>query len=166
MFLIKGFGAILNKFCNSSKPLVDGNWSVWSRWSDCSVPCGTGTQRRSRTCTDPVPSNGGATCEGPGHESRSCVLKAVCTRKSVQDSWNRWSECSAPCGGGTQRRTRGDCVGEECGEDEVQVRDCNTMDCARRKRKRLRSGTIKVCRIKIILYLFRIMVPYHCAYTP
>ena len=108
------------------------------------MPCGTGVQRRSRTCTNPAPYNGGATCEGAGHEERSCVLKAVCKRKLVLKEWNKWTECSALCGGGTQQRTRGTCVDEDCTVDEVQVRDCNTMDCARKKKKRLRSTIITV----------------------
>ena len=134
-----------------TSPSVDGNWSEWSGWSDCSVPCGTGTKRKSRTCTNPAPSNGGGTCEGPGHEEISCVLKAVCKRKTVLENWNSWSECSAECGGGTKRRTRGPCVGHQCSEDEVQIRDCNTMDCARKKKKRLRSASITVSLSYIIV---------------
>ncbi|XP_063687572.1 uncharacterized protein LOC134820861 isoform X3 [Bolinopsis microptera] len=138
--------SVENKICYLKKcpQRIDGNWSVWSGWSDCSVPCGTGTKRKSRTCTNPVPSNGGGTCEGPGHEEISCVLKAVCKRKTVLENWNSWSECSAECGGGTKRRTRGSCVGQQCSEDEVQIRDCNTMDCARKKKKRLRSASLTI----------------------
>ena len=47
---------------------VNGAWTVWGRWSECSVPCGQGSQRRTRTCTSPTPAGGGATCEGSGHE--------------------------------------------------------------------------------------------------
>ena len=94
------------------------------------MPCGTGNQRRTRTCTNPAPSGGGATCEGSGHEARTCSLKPVCRRKVSLDSWGKWSECSAACGGGTQKRAR-DCdpLSNQCGE--TQVRDCNTRDCAR-----------------------------------
>ena len=38
---------------------VDGGWS---QWGECSKTCGGGTQ--TRTCTNPVPANGGADCQG------------------------------------------------------------------------------------------------------
>ncbi|XP_035675461.1 ectin-like, partial [Branchiostoma floridae] len=37
---------------------IDGGWSDWSPWSDCSVTCGVGTQTRDRSCTNPAPANG------------------------------------------------------------------------------------------------------------
>jgi hypothetical protein len=53
---------------------VDGGWSDWSVWSDCSVSaCGqTGTQSRTRTCTNPAPQDGGADCVGSPVESQEC----------------------------------------------------------------------------------------------
>jgi hypothetical protein len=57
---------------------IDGEWSEWSAWSACSVPCASGTQSRTRTCTNPPPSNGGADCVGPSSESRACNTQ-MCT---------------------------------------------------------------------------------------
>ena len=54
---------------------VNGGWSSWSAWSDCSATaCGTsGTQTRTRTCTNPAPANGGADCSGPSTETQTCT---------------------------------------------------------------------------------------------
>lgn len=51
---------------------LDGGWSVWSAWSTCTVSCGGGTQTRSRSCSEPVPVNGGAECVGHDTESQPC----------------------------------------------------------------------------------------------
>ncbi|KAH9494396.1 Netrin receptor unc5b [Bulinus truncatus] len=51
---------------------VNGGWSVWSEWSDCSATCGKGKQRRSRTCTEPSPYYGGLPCEGEQQQSVTC----------------------------------------------------------------------------------------------
>ncbi|XP_078378120.1 properdin-like [Oculina patagonica] len=51
---------------------VDGGWSDWSAWGSCTVTCGGGTQTRTRTCTNPPPSNGGLPCSGPATESQQC----------------------------------------------------------------------------------------------
>ena len=51
---------------------VDGGWSDFGDWSECSAECGGGTQTRTRTCTNPAPANGGAGCEGDSTETRKC----------------------------------------------------------------------------------------------
>ena len=52
--------------------LVNGRWSAWSGWGDCSLTCGNGSQTRMRTCTNPPPSAGGAACSGISSQSQSC----------------------------------------------------------------------------------------------
>lgn len=84
----------------NSPPIVNGGWT---EWSVCSASCGGGTQ--TRTCTNPVPANGGTFCTGPS--SQSCSTQACPTPvpTAVNGGWSDWSTCSASCGGGTQTRT-------------------------------------------------------------
>ena len=51
---------------------VDGGYSDFGDWSECSTECGGGTQTRTRTCTNPAPANGGADCVGDSTETRKC----------------------------------------------------------------------------------------------
>ena len=47
-----------------------GSWSTWSDWSTCSPEC---HQNRRRTCSNPVPKNGGKYCAGPDLHNRNCT---------------------------------------------------------------------------------------------
>ena len=51
---------------------VDGAWSVWSGWSDCSVPCGVSQRRRTRSCSSPSAVNGGKPCVGEFVDTVQC----------------------------------------------------------------------------------------------
>nr|XP_022343628.1 uncharacterized protein LOC111136803 isoform X1 [Crassostrea virginica] len=119
--------------CNTQACPVDGGWSEWTVWGTCSVTCGGGTESRTRTCTNPVPQNGGAECTGLDTESQDCNTQA-CPVDGGWSDWSAWSQCSASCGGGFQTRTRtcsnpvpqggADCVGVS---NEQQ--NCNTQGC-------------------------------------
>ncbi len=64
--------------------IIDGDWTVWSSWSaSCSVVCGGGTKTRTRTCTNPAPSCGGANCSGPSSESQNCNTQACQYNTSI-----------------------------------------------------------------------------------
>jgi len=64
---------------------VDGVWTAWAEWQACPVTCGSGTQKRIRTCTDPAPANGGATCPGKAEDSQDCNTAACPTGGTCVD---------------------------------------------------------------------------------
>lgn len=52
---------------------VNGGWSNFGDWGECSVTCGSGVQARSRSCTNPPPAYGGAGCTGTDKQTRECA---------------------------------------------------------------------------------------------
>ncbi|XP_052282978.1 uncharacterized protein LOC127879910 isoform X1 [Dreissena polymorpha] len=53
---------------------IDGGWSRWSPWSQCSKTCGAGEQTRYRMCDSPTPNFGGAFCSGEGIQRQACSI--------------------------------------------------------------------------------------------
>lgn len=49
---------------DDGSPMIDGGWSQWSSYAECSYSCGGGAHYRTRNCTNPPPKNGGMDCEG------------------------------------------------------------------------------------------------------
>ncbi|XP_037640193.1 adhesion G protein-coupled receptor B1 isoform X5 [Sebastes umbrosus] len=102
---------------------LNGGWSAWGQWAQCSSECGGGIQTRTRTCQSPPedsylcegvveegrPCNS-QTCTGKGrHLSRSQSLRSVDSRKrddvdkprsgqqspqTVHGAWDEWSPWS------------------------------------------------------------------------
>ena len=61
--------------------IVDGGWSDWSTWNDCSVECGKGETSRTRECVNPAPQYGGNLCQMDGSkdtEMQTCY-RTPCT---------------------------------------------------------------------------------------
>ena len=52
--------------------LVNGGFSHWSQWTQCSHLCGGGEQVRNRTCNTPYPENGGYPCYGHYTDKQQC----------------------------------------------------------------------------------------------
>ena len=63
---------------------IDGGWSDFGNWSQCTTTCGPGQKTKTRECNQPPPSNGGAACAGESIETTECE--------------------NAPCGTSTSQR--------------------------------------------------------------
>ncbi|XP_066274928.1 uncharacterized protein [Branchiostoma lanceolatum] len=93
--------------CDSGLPCaVNGNWSQWSSWSNCSVTCGLGNQSRSRSCDNPPPQHGGTNCTGSSEDVQTCDSGQPCAVNGNWSVWSSWSNCSVTCGFGNQSRSR------------------------------------------------------------
>jgi hypothetical protein len=104
----------------------------WGGWSGCTLPCGSGTQSRSRTYT---PATCGGACADPrGSESQSCNTQC-CPQDCTIGAWSAWSACAPACGGGgSQSRSRSinaaQCGGA-CGTSvTMETQPCDNGCCA------------------------------------
>jgi hypothetical protein len=52
--------------------IVDGGWTEWNPWRQCSVSCEEGLQSRTRSCTNPSPANAGKQCVGQNFDVKLC----------------------------------------------------------------------------------------------
>ncbi|XP_067654600.1 SCO-spondin-like isoform X2 [Haliotis asinina] len=125
---------------------VDGGFSEWGTWTSgqCSVSCGNGltTDTRNRTCTNPVPQNGGQHCSGPTAETRTSPCNRTCIVNGGYTQWSGWvvGSCTGSCDEGTQTDTRTrSCTnprpqngGRECAppSSETRTTSCIMAECA------------------------------------
>ena len=83
---------------------VDGGWSAWTDLGACTVTCGTGTQERIHTCTNPPPANGGVICSGVPAETQPCATDpcpSKCTLNGMCLSFHCFKPmCFSYCVGG------------------------------------------------------------------
>lgn len=79
----------------------DCKLGVWSGWTACSKPCGSGTRSRSRTA---LPADHDGKC-GCLREAETCNVDP-CPDVCVVGLWSEWTACSKTCGSGTRSRSR------------------------------------------------------------
>jgi len=79
--------------CNVESCPVNGGYTEWSEFSECTVTCGGGVRERTRECSNPAPENNGIDCEklGPAKESDICNNEA-CPTEPPQDLGKRNKE--------------------------------------------------------------------------
>ncbi|KAL6724198.1 hypothetical protein Aduo_019106 [Ancylostoma duodenale] len=89
---------------SDSLPLWKGEWGQWSLWTTCTVTCGGGYRKRSRSCSVK------GRCDGAETETEQCSTTAcpvvVATGGSHWTTWTEWNHCSVSCGRGSQARYR------------------------------------------------------------
>ena len=62
---------------------MNGSWSDWSSFGACSKTCGTGVKIRTRTCTNPPPSNGGVPCQGLDKDCQNCATDSCASNNTL-----------------------------------------------------------------------------------
>nr|XP_033799394.1 A disintegrin and metalloproteinase with thrombospondin motifs 18 [Geotrypetes seraphini] len=70
---------------------VNGLWSEWSGWSDCSRSCGGGVTYQERHCNNPKPQYGGKFCQDSNRIYQLCNIQP-CERNSLDF---RAQQCAA-----------------------------------------------------------------------
>ncbi|KOB73384.1 Unc-5, partial [Operophtera brumata] len=102
---------------------VNGGWSEWSAWASCRCNGAVSGRRRSRSCTEPAPANGGAPCRGAGAQTdEECLrcqsgeylsLQRAVSGRRLSRSCTEPAPANggAPCrGAGAQTDEYGDCL--------------------------------------------------------
>ncbi|XP_068547343.1 hemicentin-1 isoform X4 [Anas acuta] len=120
--------------CHNKLCPVDGNWSEWGLWEECSKSCGQGNRTRTRICSNPSAQHGGKPCDGSAVDSVMCNIRP-CPVDGEWSSWLPWGPCSETCGKGTQTRLRlcnnppPSHDGSYCEGSDAQMQVCNKRRC-------------------------------------
>eukprot|EP00929_Paragymnodinium_shiwhaense_P001909 TRINITY_DN10211_c0_g1_i1.p1 TRINITY_DN10211_c0_g1~~TRINITY_DN10211_c0_g1_i1.p1 ORF type:complete len:2676 (-),score=436.46 TRINITY_DN10211_c0_g1_i1:580-8202(-) len=93
--------------CSDQLCPIDGEWTDWGPWSDCSAKCKgeRGQYQRSRRRTEPE--FGGMAAQGVDKQEALCLAVNRCSTDCKWGQWAEWSPCVAKCNEyGTVVRTR------------------------------------------------------------
>lgn len=114
---------------------VNGGWSDFGAWSECSVTCGGGIKERTRSCTNPAPEHGGLYCVGDSKEEETCNTQA-CKVNGGFTEWSEYSACSKTCGKDAVKTRTRTCTnpppsggGKGCGKRTEQKVKCKLPKC-------------------------------------
>jgi len=115
---------------------TDGGWSAYGPFTACVCDSvtGKGSKTAVKTCTNPLPSCGGAMCQGSAIKTVTCDNECCVKVDGGWSVWSKWvSDCDTRCGSGTQHRNRTcsnpapKCNGKECpGVNKVKAECSNT----------------------------------------
>jgi hypothetical protein len=84
----EGESSKLTKPCNTNPCPKHGGWTEWTLSEQCSKPCNSGKLLKTRTCTNPVPAEGGQYCIGEStmNSEISCNTETCPLSKEECDS--------------------------------------------------------------------------------
>ncbi|CAF0770421.1 unnamed protein product, partial [Didymodactylos carnosus] len=138
---------IAGKFSSEPAELLihdDRGWSDWLPFSECKgIPCGSGRQKRIRTCLNPPTITNRPSCDGDQIQERECLVACPSSPSQLPDQdvrqgiivadeqgfsdWFPWSECKGnSCTMGHQQRHRA-CIKpntKACDGEQIQEREC------------------------------------------
>lgn len=114
---------------------IDGGFTEWSAYGGCSKTCGDdGSQKRTRSCSNPPPQFGGKDCQGHVEETQDCNRRR-CPIDGGFSDWTAFSNCEKTCGAAVKKRTR-TCSnpppsygGKNCDGPVDELQDCNLPPC-------------------------------------
>ncbi|CAK0804700.1 unnamed protein product [Prorocentrum cordatum] len=87
----------------SCEVCIDGAWSSWEDWSECSASCGGGLRARHREVAQ-RPNSCGKPAVGLEDEYDVCSTSPCEAKKDCELSeWTEWSSCSSDCFGVRER---------------------------------------------------------------
>lgn len=99
---------------------VDGHWSEWSTWEECSAPCGGGIQVRRRRCNSPPPQHGGRECIGCTQDYKFCNLQ-TCPEVKKASPWTPYLRVNQTREGYFEQRFKFVCRANVCDENLLRV---------------------------------------------
>lgn len=117
---------------------LDGGYSMWSNFTECTKSCNVGRHTRTRQCNNPVPKHGGKDCSSLGLETDVQLCNTFpCPIHGGYNQWSGFESCTRTCGGGKLIRRRS-CInpppahgGRNCSSQgpSIESKSCNTQKC-------------------------------------